>query len=51
LGFRERAATFRFCSAILADLDMRGIAISFLMVARIEATISFRGFLRGIDKW
>jgi hypothetical protein len=51
LDFRERAATFRFCSAILADLDMRGIAISFLMVAFIELTIPFRGFLRGIDKW
>jgi hypothetical protein len=28
---------------------MRGIAISFLMVAFIELTIPFRGFLLGID--
>jgi hypothetical protein len=35
----------RFCSAILADLTIRGLAISFLTLARVEPSSSFLSFL------
>jgi hypothetical protein len=41
-GMRIRAAS-RFCSAILADLDMRGSAIS---VSRLAGIVSLSAFLR-----
>jgi len=41
LGRSETRAISRFRSAILADLAMRGLAISFLTLARIESPCSF----------
>jgi|ERR1700735_139439 len=43
-GFGIRAGS-RFRSAILADLAMRGLAISFLTLARVESSGFFLRFL------
>jgi len=45
LGRSGTRARSRFRSAILADLAMRGLAISFLTLARIESLCSFLVFL------
>jgi hypothetical protein len=42
----EIRAVSRFRAAILADLAMRGFAISFLTLARIELSSSFLPFSR-----
>ncbi|MGA7556851.1 MAG: hypothetical protein WBW54_24130, partial [Candidatus Acidiferrales bacterium] len=44
-GFR---AVSRFSSAILADLAMRGLAISILTLARVELSAFFLRFLRSM---
>ena len=38
----------RFSSAILTDLAMRGFAISFLTLSRVELSSSFLAFLRNM---
>jgi hypothetical protein len=54
LGCSRIRAVSRFSSAILPDLDMRGFAISFLTLARVElpgfffAFFAFLAFLRSI---
>ena len=45
LGRSGTRAISRFRSAILADLAMRGLAISFLTLARVESPSSFLDFL------
>ena len=45
LGRSGTRAISRFRSAILADLAMRGLAISFLTLARVESLSSFLDFL------
>jgi hypothetical protein len=49
LGRSETRARSRFRSAILADLAMRGLAISFLTLARSESLCSFLVFLGFLD--
>jgi len=51
LGCSRMRVVSRFSSAILADLAMRGFAISFLTLARValpDFVLTFLGFLRGI---
>jgi hypothetical protein len=48
LGCSGIRAVSRFSSAILADLAMRGFAISFLTLARVELPGSFLRFLWAI---
>jgi hypothetical protein len=50
-GCSEIRAVSRFSSAILADLAMRGFAISFLTLARIALSDSFLAFLCDMDPW
>jgi hypothetical protein len=45
LGGSEIRAVSRFSSAIFADLDIRGVAISFLTLARLALPSSFLPFL------
>ncbi len=49
LGRSGTRARSRFRSAILADLAMRGLAISFVTLARIESLCSFLVFLGFLD--
>jgi hypothetical protein len=44
LEWSEIRAVFKFCSAIFADLAMRGFAISFLTLERVALTRSFLSF-------
>jgi hypothetical protein len=51
LGCSRMRVVSRFSSAILADLAMRGFAISFLTLARVALPVfvlTFLAFLRGI---
>jgi hypothetical protein len=51
LGCSRIRAVSKFSAAILPDLDMRGFAISFLTLARVELPglfFSFLDFLRSI---
>jgi hypothetical protein len=48
LGCSEIRAVSKFSSAILADLAMRGFAISFLTLARIAVPDSCLVFLCGM---
>jgi hypothetical protein len=45
-GFSKICEASRFRSAILADLETRGLAISFVTLARTAVSISFFRFLR-----
>ena len=50
LGCSGIRVVSRFCSAILADLAMRGFAISFVTLARVMSSGAFLLFLYGMRR-